>query len=396
MAKYQSRCYVYYGPGNVKSETRELICGPTDIILKVDLCGRCGTDRRLFEKPHALVKTPTILGHELVGRVVEVGDKVRTLTQGIGYKDRQTLKREELCFSKGQRVTVQSKNSRHNNGLMLIRDRIQILSFQIPGAFAQYMKVTAEMIQSGGILPIQDNVSDEEAVLVEPAACVLESIFNTPHAIGIDREGRHIIHSGIKPKGRTLIIGSGPLAMIYGQLAKIEGSGELYFIVRSQSKVNLCRKVLGNWPRFKILPDYSNKPLPEKLALESHLVNEFSELTNGELFDDVVLAAPSKDAQRYMFQLLNPDGYGVAVLFAGLQEASERAHVDLLHYRMGKAVGSSGCSTRTMETVLNWLASGKLSLKGYTSQRHYTLDDDPEEFFQTKADGLKPLLYPWE
>ena len=49
-----------------------------------------------------------------------------------------------------------------------------------------------------------------------------------------------------------------------------------------------------------------------------------------------------------------------------------------------------------METVLGWLATGKLSLKGFACPHHYTLDDDPEEFLQTKADGRKPMLYPWE
>ena len=396
MGTYESKCYVYYGPGNVKLETRELICGPTDVILQIDVCGRCGTDRRLFDKAHPRVKTPTVLGHELVGRVVELGDRVSMLTRGIGYRDDQHLNPEQICPPIGKRVTVQSRIARHDNGLMLVRDPIQNLSFQIPGGFAQYMKVPAEMIQSGSLLPISENVTDEEGALVEPAACALESIYATPHAIGVDEEGRHIVHSGIKPSGRTLIIGSGSLAIIYGQLARIEGAGEVWFIVRSQGKVELVTAVLGDWPRFKVVPDYSGISLPEKLETEARLEAEFADLTHGALFDDIVLAAPSKDAQRLMFRLFNPDGYGVAACFAGLHEACEQAQVDQLHYRMAKAVGTSGCSTRTMETVLNWLASGKLSLKGFTCPRHFTLNDDPSEFFQTKADGRKPMLYPGE
>jgi hypothetical protein len=63
---------------------------------------------------------------------------------------------------------------------------------------------------------------------------------------------------------------------------------------------------------------------------------------------------------------------------------------------MAKAVGTSGCSTRTMETILKWLSSGKFSMRGLTCPHHYTLNNDPAEFFQTKADGRKPMLYPWE
>lgn len=374
----------------------EIMCGPTDVVIRVDICGRCGTDERLFREPHPNVRTPTVLGHEIVGRVVEVGRDVGGLTQGIGYKQGQTLRQEEIAPSLGRRVTVQSRIARMRDGLMLIRDPIQNLSFRIPGGFAQYMKIPADMLQSGSMLLVPDQVADEEAALIEPAACALESIFATPHPVGVDAEGRHIVRSGIRPGGRTLIIGSGTLAMIYGRLARLEGAAEVWFLVRSQSKATLLGCSLGVWPRFEIVPDYGSLPLPEKLRTEAGIAQKFSELTGGALFDDVVLAAASADAERLMLQLLNPDGYGVAACFAGLHRPVELAMVDHLHYRMAKAVGTSGCSTRSMETVLQWVTRGKLSLKGLVCPHRYTLNDDPVEFFQTKADGRKPMLYPWD
>ena len=279
---------------------------------------------------------------------------------------------------------------------MLMRDPIENLTFNIPGGFAQYMIVPESMIRAGAVLPVPDGVSDEEAALTEPAACALESIYATPHPVGVDEDGRHIVRSGIKQGGRTLVIGSGTLAMVSGALAHKDGAGDVWFIVRSKKKERLLRDVLGDWPRIRILPDYATRPFPDKHRLEADLESEFADLTHGELFDDLVLACPSTDAQRLMFRLLNPDGYGVAACFAGLHEASDHAEVDLLHYRIGKAVGTSGCSTRSMETVLRWIADGGLSLKGFTCPRRFSLNEDPEEFFQTAADGRKPMLYPWD
>ncbi|MDK1032088.1 MAG: hypothetical protein QGD94_08790, partial [Planctomycetia bacterium] len=178
-------------------------------------------------------------------------------------------------------------------------------------------------------------------------------------------------------------------------LAKIDGTGEVTFLVRSRGKAELIASVLGSWPKFRIHPDYTDRPLPEKMHIEAELEEEFSQVTGGELFDDVVLACPSVDAQRLLFRLLNPYGYAVAACFGGLQETSKEAAVDLLHYRIGKAIGTSGCSTQTMKTILEWLSAGRLSLAGFTCPRRYTLDDDPQEFFTTKADGRKPMLYPW-
>jgi L-iditol 2-dehydrogenase len=396
MATYSSQCLIYYEPGSVKLETRNITCGPTDIVLKIDACGRCGTDRSLYRKTHPRVKTPTILGHELVGTVVEVGSQVSILSHGIGYMEGKTIPKERLSPATGTRITVQSRAARHKRGLMLMKDPIQNLTFWIPGAYAQYMKVPAELIQTGSILPLPDNINDEEGVLVEPAACALESIFATPHPNGVDQEGRHLYRGGIEQDGRTLIIGSGTLAMIYGKLARHEGAREIWYIVRSTYKKELLENVLGRWPAVKIVEDYSSLELAGKVAREAQIEEEFSDLTHGELFDDIILACPSPDAQRLMFQLLNPNGYGVATCFAGLHERSEKANVDLLHYRIGKASGTSGCSTKTMETIINWLSEGSLSLKDMSCPKHYTFKDNPSEFFETSADGRKPILYPWE
>ena len=154
--------------------------------------------------------------------------------------------------------------------------------------------------------------------------------------------------------------------------------------------------MFGTWPTIKIVEDYSERDTAGKVEREAEIERELNDLTRGELFDDVILACPSLDAQRLMFQLLNPEGYGAAVCFAGLNERSERANVDLIHYRIAKASGTSGCSTRAMETIIGWLSGDKLSLKGFSSPKRYTLNDDPAEFFQTGADGRKPMLYPWD
>jgi L-iditol 2-dehydrogenase len=380
----------------VRLETRELACGPTDLMLKIAVCGRCGTDRRLFQRAHPRVKTPTVLGHELVGRVVETGARVRTLTRGIGYREGQTLSAAELDFAPGQRVTVQSRVARHRAGLMLMQDPIQNLTFQIPGAYSQYMLVPEEMIRAGAVLRVPDNVQDEEAALTEPAACALESIFSTPHAHGVDADGRHLMRGGVKPGGRILIIGSGTLAMIYARLAQMERAGEVWMMVRSAAKAAFLAAKLGPEIKLKVVADYASLAMADKHALETRLENEFAEATRGALFDDIVLACHAPDAQRLMFRLLNPDGYAVAACFAGLNEACEQANVDLLHYRIGKAVGTSGCSTRTMETILRLLATNALRLEGFCCPTHYNLRHDPADFFCTAADGRKPMLYPWE
>ncbi len=398
MKKFKSKSFIYYGPHDIRLGELNIECGSTDIIIKVLASARCGTDKTIFYKGHPKVdrNAPIVLGHELAGEIVEVGKDVHTLKKGIGYKEVEELPKEYLDFHIGERVTVQSRIARYKDGLMLLNDPITILSFYINGGYAQYMKIPKELIQSGSVLRVPEFISDEEAALIEPTACALESIFTTPHPVGIDKEGRHLFKSGIKKNGVSCIIGSGTVSMIYAMLCKAEGASRIYMIVRSEEKKKIIRQILGEDIIIIVSPAYKDLPVHEKEKIEEKIVDEMQEKTDGNLFDDVIAACPDSDAQRLMLKLYNPSGYAVGACFGGTHEKVDRVDLDINHYRSAKTIGTSGCSTKTMETVLHWLEIDKISLKGFVSPIEYNLRTDPKEFFTTRTNGLKPVLYPWK
>ena len=396
MALYRSKSFMYLGkPKAVARDTIAIECGPRDLVVRVSMCARCGTDKTIYQVGHPNVDpyAPVVLGHELVARIVEVGSDVGSLTDGIGYSDGKTLPREYLDFRPGERVTFQSRIARYRDGLMLIPRPIANLSFQINGGYSQYMRVPETMIRSESVLRVPEGVSDEEASLVEPAACALESIFATPHAIGVDQEGRPLHRSGIKPGGNVCIIGSGTVSMIYAALARLEGAARVVLVVRSESKKSTAARLLGDGVELYLAPRRSEDASAETLAAEEALCRDLSELTGGYLFDDVVAACASPAAQRLMLKLYTPEGYAVGACFGGTHQLVDRADLDVNHYRAAKTIGTSGCSTNCMRSVLSMLASGKLKLDGFLSKRRFTLDDDPHEFLTTGADGLKPALF---
>ena len=137
----------------------------------------------------------------------------------------------------------------------------------------------------------------------------------------------------------------------------------------------------------------SSSSPPETLAAEDKIVRDLSDLTGGYLFDDVVAASASPAAQRLMLRLYTPEGYAVGACFGGTHWRVDAADLDTNHYRVAKTIGSSGCSTDCMLTVLDWLARRRLDLRGFVSKHRFTLDDDPHEFLTTDADGLKPALF---
>ncbi len=395
---YRSEAFVYHAPGDIRRETLSIECGPEDLMVRVNLCGRCGTDRTIFLKGHPKVdrNVPVVLGHEMVGRIVEVGDEVKTLVSGLGYREGEKLSEEYLDFQPGERVTVQGRGARYANGLMLMDEPVTILSFYVNGAYSQYMRVDSNFIRTAGVLRVPECISDEAAALAEPAACALESIFCTPHPSGVDADGRHQYRAGVLPGGRCCVIGSGTVSMIYARLARLEGAGRVVMLVRSERKASLVQDVLGDEVSVEIVRPYSDLPLPGKMEAEEAIVERMREVTGGHLFDDVIAACADPDAQRLMLKLYSPEGYAVGACFGGTHALVEGAEMDTNHYRVAKTIGSSGCSTRTLETVVRWLGEGRLSLDGFIDPRYYGFDDKPEEFFCGARQGLKPALDPWK
>lgn len=399
MQSFETRAFVYHGrPKQMSTETITFEAGPRDLVVEVMMCGRCGTDKVIYQLGHKSVDpfAPVVLGHELIARIVHVGDDVRSLTSGIGYREGQELSDEYLDFQVGERVVFQSRIARYRDGLMLIPNPIANLSFQIAGGYAQCMKVPEMLIRSESVLRVPDEVSDAAACLVEPAACALESIYATAHPVGVDAEGRHIHASGIRPGGNTCIIGSGTVSMVYARLAALEGAGRVIMLVRSSTKANLVRKLLGTNIEVYQMPRLAETASQETLTAEKQIVKDLQDMTGGYLFDDVVVACASTSAQRLMLDLYTPEGYAVGACFGGTHRIVACADMDRHHYHAAKTIGTSGCSTDAMKAILAKMNNHSLNLDGLMADRHFTLADDPHEFFTTEAQGLKPALYPRE
>ena len=398
MGSYVSKAYVYHKPGDVRIEEIEVTCGPRDMVMKVLASGRCGTDKTIYRKGHYRVdrNAPVVLGHEMVGEIVEVGSDVSAITEGVGCLAGKPVPPEARDFKIGERVTVQGRVARYRDGIMLLDDPINNLSFYVNGAYAQYMLIPEDFISSGSTFRVPDSVGDVQAALVEPTACALESIFATPHPVGIDDEGRHLFRAGIRPGGKVCVIGSGTVSMIYAFLASLEGARAVIMLLRTEEKRELVGRILGDRVQTLLTPNLEGLPLAEKLEQEEEIVAQLEAMTEGYLFDDVVAACPDPDAQRLMLKLYNRSGYAVGACFGGTHELVDGADIDQNHYRLAKTIGTSGTSNATMQTVINRLASGALDLSGFASKTRHTFETPPDEFFTTPSGGLKPILFPWE
>jgi len=183
-----------------------------EILVKISACGVCHTELDEIEgrlKP----RLPIILGHEIVGKVAELGPGVENLKigdrVGIAWIN-SACGNCYFCKNGNENLCPEFKGTGH----------------QADGGYAEYT-----VVPSGFAYSIPDRFSDSQAA---PLLCA--------GAIGL----RDLRLSGIKP-GQTLgLFGFGASAHLVIQAARHRGC-EVYVFTRSEEHRNLARKLGATW-----------------------------------------------------------------------------------------------------------------------------------------------------
>jgi L-iditol 2-dehydrogenase len=126
-----------------------------DVVCRVLACGVCGSD---VLDSWVARKVPTVLGHELAGEVVAVGEGAAGVTVG----DRVVVHHHAPCG--------ECRRCRRGHETLCERFRSTALD---PGGFAERVRVPADLV---GELLVLDGLDAERATFVEPLACVLRAL----------------------------------------------------------------------------------------------------------------------------------------------------------------------------------------------------------------------------
>jgi L-iditol 2-dehydrogenase len=195
---------VFLRKGKMEIQEREI---PTpasgEVLVKVKACGICGTDQHIFHgHPGSTdVVTPIVLGHELSGEVVSIGDGVQTLKLG----DRVTIDPNIYC-----RTCEYCRQGRQH-----LCDNLEAIGVTRDGGMAEYVTVPAENCY---VLP--DSLSYEEGAMVEPLGCVIHGIEQIK----------------IWPGASVCIIGGGFIGQIMLQMVKMYGASPVLVSEPDESK----------------------------------------------------------------------------------------------------------------------------------------------------------------
>ncbi len=161
-----------------------------DMILKIEVCSICGTDVHVLSVPPGYDMVPgNILGHELVGKVIEIGDGVHNFKVG----DRVVVNPNDYCG-----VCKYCQMNLPNQC-----ENIIPMGLGGEGGFAEYTRVSEKVA-----FKIAEDLPADIAAFAEPLACVVNGINKIR----------------VNPGESVAVIGAGPIGLLFIQLMKASGA----------------------------------------------------------------------------------------------------------------------------------------------------------------------------
>lgn len=164
-----------------------------EVLLKVKACGICQTDLKIIRGviPPPIVTLPHVLGHEVVGEVVAVGDLVSEVQPGeVGVVYSYVTCHDcNLCLAGRENLCI----------------HLERIGFEREGGFTEYLKI-----------PAYNFCAFSKDLAVEKMAILADAIGTPYRAItGLAK---------VRPGQNVLIVGAGGLGIHAVQIAKLCGA----------------------------------------------------------------------------------------------------------------------------------------------------------------------------
>ena len=191
---------------------------PADgVLVRVQAAGVCGSDIHMFtgcDPWGALTSLPTTFGHETAGIVEETGEDVAAVEPG----DRVAVEpMYALPCGRCRECRAGRTNLCPDRGLWHGRQ-------MTAGGFAEY-----ELVSSRAVVPVPPGLPLEVAAMADVYACALHALHT-------------VVPADARQRGAGLtIVGSGPIGLAIGQVARHQGLAPVVIIGRRTAPLRLAQ-----------------------------------------------------------------------------------------------------------------------------------------------------------
>ncbi|MER6537002.1 zinc-dependent alcohol dehydrogenase family protein [Streptomyces sp. 900105755] len=307
------KAFVFHGPGQSAWEEAPdpAIKEPTDAVVRVDAVTICGTDLHILKGDVPEVQLGTILGHEAVGEIVEVGSDVRTVRPG----DRVLVS----CISSCGRCSYCREGMygqcRGGGGW--------ILGHLIDGTQAEYVRVPFADLS---VHALPSTVDSRDAVL-------LADIFPTSYEVGV-------LNGRVHPGDTVAIVGAGPIGLAAITTARLFSPERIVAVDLAPARLEAAKRLGAD-----AVADA--REAPEQLI---------ADLTDGLGADVVMEAVGVPETFELCTRMVRPGG---RVANIGVHGKPATLHLEDLWIK-NVTITTGLVDTRSTPTLLRMAAAGRL------------------------------------
>ena len=342
----------YYNNNDIRlAEIPKPIIGLGELLVKVKKSGICGSDileYYRFAKMKKLGVDSLVLGHEIAGDIVEIGEGVKKKFK-IG--DRVFVSHHVPCFD------CHYCHQGHHTACNLLHNT----NFD-PGGFAEYVRIPKVNIEKNGVYVLDKSVSYEEAVFIEPFGCVCRA-----QRLANVRKGLTV-----------LILGSGVSGLLHIQLAKLRGAKKVFATDINEYRMDMAKK-FGADEVF-----HANEDIKRKIK----------EVNENRLADIIIVCAGVISAANQALECAAP---GSTIVYFAVPEPGVNLEVPINDYWRNEItlMTSYGAAPEDLQESYIWILSKKINVIDLITHR-FPLNKAKEAFEVVceAKESLKVVLEP--
>lgn len=315
------------------------IINSKDAIVEVTLSSICTSDLHIIHGQVPRANNGIVLGHEYVGRIVEIGSDVKNLKIG----DRVSANCETFCgecfYCKRGFI-----NNCENGGWEI--------GCRIDGCQAEFVRVPFADV---ALNKLPDNVTDKNALFVGD---ILATGYFGAEMCELTKDDT------------LAIIGSGPVGLCSMICSKVLGVGKIIAIDINQTRLDVAKR--HNLADFYINP------------LNCNLENEIKKLTEGRGADKVIEAAGASNTFELAWKIARPNAI-VAVV--AMYEENQVLPLPKM-YGKNLTFKTGGIDAIHSEKLINLISDGKINTD-FLITHTFKLENIMQayELFQSKKDN---------
>ena len=184
--------------------------GPTDVLIRVEKAGVCGTDHHIYSWDpwaQARVHPPVVIGHEFMGVVEAIGSAVRAVVPG------------DRVSAEGHIADLTCVLCR--TGQAHICENVKIIGVDCDGSFAEFIAMP------------EYNVWKLDPAIPDEFAAVFDPLGNAVHTV---------MAAGVSTKS-VVITGVGSIGLMAIPVARAAGAASVYAIDVNPAKLELARRL---------------------------------------------------------------------------------------------------------------------------------------------------------